>query len=247
MYPEQIAEGLRPWQPKKLYFSGGAPGGRLTPVNTGAYDPLLGRTYSEIGGDARSYHKCQGVGGIGGGFGGGRAPAPAAGRGGGYSLVDTTVAGAMEKSESTLLDGIDTSLTGIAQYAGANPPRALTGALSAILTDAKAAQKAFADGNDAGAAAPAEAGLTAIRALRAQLAGMGLDDSAGYEIDFRLRCARRARRYVRRPGRRRAHHRRAGRAVTIAGSQSRRIGCLGDRGRDRRLRRAWRLCRGRRQ
>jgi LmbE family N-acetylglucosaminyl deacetylase len=192
MYPEQIAEGLRPWQPKKLYFSGGAPGGRLTPVNTGAYDPLLGRTYSEIGGDARSYHKCQGVGGIGGGgFGGGRAPAPAAGRGGGYSLVDTTVAGAMEKSESTLLDGIDTSLTGIAQYAGANPPRALTGALSAILTDAKAAQKAFADGNDAGAAAPAEAGLTAIRALRAQLAGMGLDDSAGYEIDFRLRLQER--------------------------------------------------------
>jgi LmbE family N-acetylglucosaminyl deacetylase len=183
MYPEQIAEGLRPWQPKKLYFSG---------VNTGAYDPLLGRTYSEIGGDARSYHKCQGVGGIGGGgFGGGRAPAPAAGRGGGYSLVDTTVAGAMEKSESTLLDGIDTSLTGIAQYAGANPPRALTGALSAILTDAKAAQKAFADGNDAGAAAPAEAGLTAIRALRAQLAGMGLDDSAGYEIDFRLRLQER--------------------------------------------------------
>jgi len=192
MYPEQISEGLRPWQPKKLYFSGGAPGGRLTPVNTGAYDPLLGRTYSEIGGDARSYHKCQGVGGIGGGgFGGGRAPAPAAGRGGGYSLVDTTVAGAMEKSESTLLDGIDTSLTGIAQYAGANPPRALTGALSAILTDAKAAQKAFADGNDAGAAAPAEAGLTAIRALRAQLAGMGLDDSAGYEIDFRLRLQER--------------------------------------------------------
>src|SRR5579863_7662875 len=58
MYPEQIAGGLRPWQPKKLYFAGGAPGGgrgagrgqaaaeapRLTPVNTGAYDPLLGRT-----------------------------------------------------------------------------------------------------------------------------------------------------------------------------------------------------------
>src|ERR1035441_203959 len=192
MYPEQIAEGLRPWQPKKLYFSGGAPGGRLTPVNTGAYDPLLGRTYSEIGNDARSYHKCQGVGGIGGGgFGGGRAPAPAAGRGGGSSLVDTTVAGAMEKPESTFLDGIDTSLTGIAQYAGANPPRALTGALNAILTDAKAAQKAFADGNDAATATPIEAGLTAIRALRAQLAGMGVDDSARYEIDFRLRLKER--------------------------------------------------------
>src|SRR5579871_5720984 len=26
-YPEHIAEGLRPWQPKKLYFAGGAAGG----------------------------------------------------------------------------------------------------------------------------------------------------------------------------------------------------------------------------
>ena len=232
MYPEQIAEGLRPWQPKKLYFTGGAPGGgrgggargqaapdaapRLTPVNTGAYDPLLGRTYADIGNDARTAHKCQGVGGFGGGgFGGGRggpgpgpAPeAPAAGRGapaagqgqgggfpgggrGGYSLVDSSIAGQTQKAETSVLDGIDTSLTGIAQYA-ATPPRALTDALAAILSDAKAAQKAFADGNDAGAAAPVEAGLTAIRALRAQLGGMGLDDSARYEIDFRLRLKER--------------------------------------------------------
>jgi hypothetical protein len=160
-------------------------------VNTGAYDPLLGRTYAEIGNDARSYHKCQGLGAIGAGFGGGRGPAPPAGRGGGYSLVDTTIAGEMEKPESAVLDGIDISLTGIAQYAGANPPRALSDALSAILTDGKAAQKAFAGGNDAGAAPPAEAGLTAIRNLRAQLAAMRLDDSARYEIDFRLRLKER--------------------------------------------------------
>ena len=82
MYPEQIQEGLRPWQPKKLYFAGGqavraaAWGGRegrgsagpadaprkLTPVNTDAYDTLLGRTYAEIGTDARASHKCQGMG-----------------------------------------------------------------------------------------------------------------------------------------------------------------------------------------
>jgi hypothetical protein len=248
-YPEQIAEGLRPWQPKKLYFAGGAPGGgrgggrgqtaseapaKLTPVYTGAYDPLFGRTYSDIGTDARSYHKCQGVGGFGPGpgFGGGRggpgggpagAAGPptdgaAAGRGvapfpnaagpptdgaaasratptvssfavggrGGYSLVDTTISGQMQKSETSLLDGIDTSLTSIAQYAGATPPRALTEGLTAILADAQAAQKAFAQGNDAGTAAPIEAGLTAVRTLRAQLANMGLDDLARYEVDFRL-------------------------------------------------------------
>ncbi len=75
MYPEQIKEGLRPWAPKKLYFSaGGGRGGpapgrgaapptpavKLVAVNAGIYDTLLGRTYSEIGTDARSSHKCQG-------------------------------------------------------------------------------------------------------------------------------------------------------------------------------------------
>jgi hypothetical protein len=188
-----------------LYFAGGAPGGggggrgggqtgaeaaKLTPVNTGAYDELLGRTYADIGNDAHSNHKCQGVGGLGGGFGGGRgggggpagaaagrgAPAgadgpPAAARGGGfpgggrgYTLVDTTISGQLQKEEASLLDGVDTSLTGIAQYAGPNPPRALTIGLAAILTDARTAQKAFAEGSDSGTAAPVEAGLAAVRA-----------------------------------------------------------------------------------
>src|SRR5437868_8834137 len=62
-YPEQIKEGLRPWQPKKLYHLAafGFPGeppptGRVTRVNTSIYDSLLGRTYTEIGTEARSMH-----------------------------------------------------------------------------------------------------------------------------------------------------------------------------------------------
>src|SRR5437867_12119977 len=62
-YPDQIKEGLRPWQPKKLYQSGGFgfPGepvtpGKLTRVNSSVYDPLLGKTYAEIGSEARSMH-----------------------------------------------------------------------------------------------------------------------------------------------------------------------------------------------
>ena len=247
MYPEQIVEGLRPWQPKKLYFAGApvAPGGgdanaagrggrggrnaqagadaaKLTTVPTDGYDELLGRTYAEIASDAHSNHKCQGVGGLGGGRGGpgggrGGAGGPAgpggaatadngrggaaadngrggaqAGRGGfgggrGYSLVDTTLPGQMGKQESGVFEGIDTSLASIAQYAGPNPPSALTGALNSILEHARAAQSAFAAGNDAGTAAPIEAGLTEIRALRSQLNAMGLSDSAKYEVDFRLK------------------------------------------------------------
>ncbi|HXB72486.1 MAG TPA: PIG-L family deacetylase [Candidatus Acidoferrales bacterium] len=219
-YPEQIREErLRPWQPKKLYFSSGfgGPGGRggrggpgpegapppaapappstpppapasppvkLAPVNTAAYDPLLGRTYQEIGSDARSFHKCQGTGGLPGlaGNAGGRG-----GRGGGgYQLMETTIAGQKNRDETSLYDGIDISLPALAQYAGPNPPQALTASLAQILTEANRAQSAFAAGNDAATAAPVEAGLAAVRALRAQLSSMGIGDSARYEIDFRL-------------------------------------------------------------
>jgi LmbE family N-acetylglucosaminyl deacetylase len=238
MYPEQIQAGLRPWQPKKLYFPGGrgaiGPGGRgpagasgagqagaaqaggpaggrgaggagggrgrgaigasggaqngpaLTPVPSQMYDALLGRTYGDIGSDARTYHKCQGTGGLPPlpGGAGGRGGGP--GGGGGYALQDSTIPGQMQKTETSLFDGIDTRLTSLAQYAGANPPSALTAGLTNIFDDALQAQKVFAEGNDAGTAAPVEAGLAAVRALRKQLPSLGLSDSARYEIDFRL-------------------------------------------------------------
>ncbi len=92
----------------------------------------------------------------------------------------------MAKNETSLFDGIDISLPSIAQYAGPNPPEALTRALAEIFGDAKRAQAAFDGGNDAGTAAPVEAGLAGIRSLRAQLASMGLSELARYEIDFRL-------------------------------------------------------------
>jgi hypothetical protein len=213
MYPEQIQEGLRPWQAKKLYFAsgfggpGGGRGGRggrgggrgdsapaatvkLAPVNTAAYDPLLGRTYAEIGSDARASHKCQGMGGLGmmpamaAGRGGGRGGAPSGP--GGYQLMDTTISGQMAKDETSLFDGVDTGLAAVAQFAGPKPPEALTAGLEAIVNDARRAQITFDAGNDAGAAEPIEAGLAQLRALRARLGSLGLSDSARYEIDFRL-------------------------------------------------------------
>ena len=212
-YPEQIAQGLQPWQPKKLYFNaaggvigaagrtggagraGGAggfqppppaPGVKVTRVNPQEYDELLGRTYAEIGTDARSNHKCQGANflpalpGFGGGRGFGNGPLS-------YTLVDSSIPGQMQKDETGLFDGIDTTLTGILQYAGANPSPALKDAVAGVVAQAEAAQKAFDAGNDAATAAPIEAGLSAIRALRSQLGSMRLPDSARYEIDFRLK------------------------------------------------------------
>ncbi len=220
-FPEQLQAGLRPWQARKLYFTGGfggpptggpagrgpgarrgqgapppppperpaAPAIKLTRVDTAHYDPLLGRTYAEIGSDARSNHKCQGMGGLPPlpGLGGGRG-----GRGAtGYQLVDSTLPGQKDKDENSLFDGVETTLQSLVQYAGPNPPEALAAGLAAIVDHARQAQKAFESGNDAGTAAPTEAGLAAVRALRAQLASLALSDSARYEIDFRLKIKER--------------------------------------------------------
>jgi LmbE family N-acetylglucosaminyl deacetylase len=201
-FPEQIQAGLRPWQARKLYFTGGTGviGGppvataappaavHVTTANTAAYDPLLGRTYQEIGVDARSNHKCQGMGQLpplAGGIGGGRGGGPAGPSR--YRLMESTIAAQLDKDETSLFDGIDTSLIGLASFAGANPPEALKTGLAAIAEQAQRAQKAFDSGDDAGTAAPAVAGLNAIRALRAQLGSLGLSESARYEIDFRLK------------------------------------------------------------
>ncbi len=229
-YPEQLREGLRPWQPKKLYFAapppppgagrggqgrGGAgrgaqaadnatppvpaprtaPGVKLTPVATNSYDSLLGRTYAEIGTDARSNHKCQGMTGLpalpgfanGRGGPGGGGP----GGGGGYQLMETTIPGQKEKTETALFDGVDTRIEALAQYAGPNPPAALVAALAQLGDHAKAARTAFVSGDDGATANPIEAGLAAIRSLRAQLGSMGLSDDARYEINFRLRTKER--------------------------------------------------------
>ena len=193
-YPEQIREGLRPWQPAKLYFTAGfggrsgpaapAPGVRLMRPDVALCDPLLGRTYADIGGDAHSFHKCQGTTGLPPlpGFGGGRG----GGRGFGYQLIATTIPGEMEKDETSFFDGIDFSLAALARFAGPNPPAPLTSGLAAIVAQAERAQQAFDDGDDAGTATPVEAGLAAVRALRSALGSMGLDDNARYELDTRL-------------------------------------------------------------
>ena len=208
-YPEQIREGLRAWTPYKLYFAGtgiGGPGrGRGGAAATGpaphvdrvdmsAYDPLLGRTYQDIGTDARSNHKCQGMGGLpalpgiaGGGRGGGRGGPGGPGAGSPYTLVETSIPGAMEQPGGELFDGIDVTISGLARYAGTNAPAGLATGLAVIAEQSRRAAQAFASGNDAGTAAPIEAGLTALRALRAGLAAMNLSDGARYEIDFRLK------------------------------------------------------------
>ncbi len=182
-YPDQIKAGLRPWQPRKFYYSAGfgpdadAAPVQLTRINASVYDPLLGKTYSEIGTEARSMHKCQGTAQL------LALPGPTARS---YQLVESTLA-APPRDERSLVDGIDTSIASLAKFAGARPPKDLAEGLASIATTVQAAQKKFDTESDDAAVAPLVAGLHAVRVLRGQLRGMSIDDAAKYEIEFRLR------------------------------------------------------------
>jgi len=186
-YPEQIREGLRPWQPRKLYFMtgfGGPPDpnaerpARTLSVDLSGYDALLGKTYAEIGTEARSMHKCQGMAQL------LSLPAPLATT---YYLAESAVAGQMDREERSMFDAVDSSIAGLAQYADAPAPKALTESLGAVASAVQAAQKAFDSDNDRAVLQPLTTGLRAVRALRAQLPGMaGVNDPARYEIDYRL-------------------------------------------------------------
>src|SRR4051812_20482450 len=185
-FPEQIKEGLRAWQPKKLYHSAGfgfpgepAATGKLTRVNSGVYDSLLGKTYNEIGSEARSMHKCQGMGQL------LSLPAPAATAT--YQLVETTVPGQMQKDETSLFDGVDSTVPGLARFAGARVPKDLTEGLTTIANATVASQRAFDTGNDEATMKPLQDGLFAVRVLRRALRSMTIDDAGKYEIEFRLR------------------------------------------------------------
>ena len=125
-FPEQIREGLRPWQSKKFYYTGrfgfaGEPpplsGATLTTVDTAGYDPLLGESYAEIGSRARSNHKTQGMAQL------LSLPGPSSA---GYQLVESAIPGLKAKGDASLFDGIDTSVPGLARYVPGEAPAALT-------------------------------------------------------------------------------------------------------------------------
>ena len=185
-FPEQIREGLRPWQAAKLYTTLGF--GRMGPppgrgvrwisVPTDQYDPLLGTTYQELGSFARSMHKCQGMAQL--------LTLPGTPQPFRYTLVDTTIAGQTEKDETSLFDGVDTSVEGLARYASGTPPGQLQQGLAAIAKHAREAQERFQHEGIRATIAPLLEGLDAVRALRSALAGMSQDDSSRYEIDTRL-------------------------------------------------------------
>ena len=65
-FTEQFKLGVKPWQAKRILVNGFNFGGNavIGPVklDVGGYDPLLGKSSGDLGGEARSMHKSQGEG-----------------------------------------------------------------------------------------------------------------------------------------------------------------------------------------
>ena len=176
-FPEQRREGLRPWQARKIYQGGvggyGEVPGAPVRVPTGVYDPILGMTWQQLGARSRTMHRCQGAGQL------GADPGPADGV---YSLLDAEPP--VSGPEKDLLDGIDTSLAGLARFA---PGAALGGHLAALQARATTARAAF-DPAEPERAVPALAdALASVRSLEQDLDGRVPDAASRAEIAERLR------------------------------------------------------------
>jgi LmbE family N-acetylglucosaminyl deacetylase len=174
-FPEQ---GLRPWQARKIY-QGGTGGypmkvpGRPVRVPTGVYDPVFGLTWQQVGSRERSLHRCQGVSQL------MADPGPADAT---YYLVDSEPR--VPGPEADVLDGIDTTLRGLAALAPGSP--SLVSSLAALESRADAARASFEARAPEGSLPALASELEALRALRADLPGIVTADAARADVDDRL-------------------------------------------------------------
>jgi len=188
-FPEQIAAGLRPWQPLKLYSRKRVGFGprrsqpqqdedvHLVKVDTGHYDPILGRSYYQMGLEARSNHQCQGMGQL-RAFPGSRLSV--------WRLEDNVID--VTDDERDLFDGVETGLARLEAFVADEGERGrFVGlALHALGRDVDAATAAF-DANEPWRTVPAlRRGLDALRKLRGDITSSDLSESARYELEHRL-------------------------------------------------------------
>jgi LmbE family N-acetylglucosaminyl deacetylase len=176
-FPEQIKEGLLPWQAKKLYlgnpprmFSGQTVDDAdfTVKLDVGEYSPLLGMAYGQFGLEGLAHQTSQGTGGI--------RVAPGH-RYTYYKLIDSTLATSKPvdpKSvahEADFFEGIDTSLVGLAARLGADESKVpfLRPALQSLQKHVDEASKVFSIQDPSACAPHLLAGREEIQKLYTQV------------------------------------------------------------------------------
>lgn len=158
-FPEQLKEGLRPWQTRKLYSRPLDEAPATIQVQTGAFDPALGRTYAEIAFEGRSQHKSQNQGTI-------ETLGPLAS---GLRALEAIVS--VRAPEQSIFDGLDVSVPGLAKLAGL-PDGSLRAELAAIDGAARRALQEYQPIEPSRIVTGLVEGIKAVRAARQALASM---------------------------------------------------------------------------
>jgi LmbE family N-acetylglucosaminyl deacetylase len=124
-FPEQIKEGLHPWQAKKFYIGNVCGFGATTcaeenytvRLNTGTHDPVLGVSYAQFAMEGLKHQLSQGAGGW---------SVDPGDRFAFYKLADSVLPPTTDKAghEKDFFDGIDTSLPGLAARLGVEEKKA---------------------------------------------------------------------------------------------------------------------------
>jgi LmbE family N-acetylglucosaminyl deacetylase len=183
-FPEHAAAGIRPWQARKLYVEEGfSPAAKVEPtmhVETGVWDPVLGRSHFEIAMEARSQHKSQEMGRV-----ESRGPHRS-----GLKLVaeappSSSRSHAPSRGERSVFDGIDTSIRGIASLAEL-PAGTLAADLQAIEAAARRALGTLDIRNPARILPTLAEGLRRIRTARQNLARLAVPEAARDDALFLL-------------------------------------------------------------
>ena len=189
-FPEQIAEGLQPWQAKKLYIGNVCGFGAMTcpdadwtlKLNTGEKSAELGMGYVQFAMQGLRHQMSQGAA---------NWTIDPGDRFTFYRLIDSVLPSTLGKDghEKSFFDGIDTSWPGLARQLGAEEKK-LPDLRSELTEIAKLVADATAkiNGNDAStAAAPLMKIVTALNHVSSQVRGSSL--SAAAKVDVLTRIA----------------------------------------------------------
>jgi LmbE family N-acetylglucosaminyl deacetylase len=176
-FPEQLREGLRPWQARKLYRGTGFRADPANPptvqVQSGIVDPLVGRSFAEISFEGRSQHKSQEMGTI-------ESRGPVASS---LVLIDSRVASG--RPEQSIFEGIDVTIPGIARLAGL-PDGTLRLELQTVDAAVKRAVDEYQPMDPAKLVPTLVNGWRATRTAREALKTIMASDDARAEADFLL-------------------------------------------------------------
>ena len=179
-FPEQLDQGLRIWQPRKLYLPAESGAGSTyaddeppppvtLEIDTGAYNPIFGATYEQLGEQSRVYHQSQGMGSW-----HPEEPSTAS-----LHLLRSTVN--RRADDTAIFGGLPNTVGDLAETVS---DRSLAGTLRAAQTHIEAALDDYP--NYIAVAAEVQQALSDVRTARARLPKAKLRDALRADLAFRL-------------------------------------------------------------